>query len=205
MYSGMRRIVAAVCLVALMGTGLAQGQLAANDAVQGSISSVSAAKDSFRVTAKKADLNVKVNADTRYVLDDMPSDAAKALLTGYDVNAIIGADGNAFVVIVSSVALKGTVKEVAADKASFVVTSKKGVDTTVKLTAATKYTMGKKDGAMDQVLTTGNTVTVDLGPDGTAADVVGKAAKAGTTPPATVQPGGAETPTTPPVHVVPAN
>ena len=87
--------------------------------------------------------------------------------------------------------LKGTVKSVAADNTSFILTPKTGADVTVKVNAATKYTLDKAASTLPLALAAGNTVTVPLGIDGLAADITAKTAKAPKAPataPAAPQP-----------------
>jgi len=153
-------------------------QAAPTSPVTGAIKSVAADKTFFVVTVKKADVTVKVAPDTKYTLDDTPSDFAKAVVVDRDVNAILTSSGNAFVVLVTNVPVKGTVKSVAADKASFVLTPKTGADITVKVNAATKYTLDKAASTLPLALVAGNTVTPTLGADGVATDVAAKSAKA---------------------------
>ncbi len=155
-------------------------QTAPSQPVQGSIKSVAADKSSFVVTVKKADVTVLVTADTKYALDDSPSDFAKAITAGQDVNVILNANGKAFVVLSTTVppASKGTVKSFAADNTSFILTPKTGADVTVKVNAATKYTLDKAASTLPLALAAGNTATVALGADGVATDVTAKSAKA---------------------------
>lgn len=171
-----------VALLACLFTSRAFAQAAPNAPVQGTIKSVAQDKASFVVTVKKADVTVNLSKDTRFTRDDMPSDAAKALTVGADVNAILNADRTAFVVLATTVPVKGAVKSVAADNGSFVVTLKTGEDVTVKVNAATKYTLDKNPSTMALALVAGNTATATLDAGGMATDVAAKTAKAPKTP-----------------------
>lgn len=171
-----------MAFLASFWTAAARAQAVPNAPVTGAISSIAADKTSFSVTVKKAEVVVKVTADTKYTLDDTPSDFAKAIAVGRDVNAILTADGNAFVVLVTNVPVKGTVKSLAADKASFVFTPKAGADVTVKIAVSTKITLDKNPSTAELALAAGNTVTVTMGADGVATDITAKSAKAPKTP-----------------------
>ena len=108
----MRHKIVVGAMVALLTSVMAASVMAqaAPQAIQGSVTSVGDNKASFGVTVKNTEVKVPVTPATRYALDDTASDFATAVVVGRDVNVIMTGDGNAYIVMATSVPAKGTVK-----------------------------------------------------------------------------------------------
>jgi len=81
--------------------------------------------------------------------------------------------------VVEDALVGGTVKSIAADKASFVVQSAQGTDVTIKVNADTKYKVDAADSTFAEVVKVGARVAATVNADGLATDVVVKEARKG--------------------------
>jgi len=194
----MRHKIVVGAMVALLTSVMAASVMAqaAPQAIQGSVTSVGDNKASFGVTVKNTEVKVPVTPATRYALDDTASDFATAVVVGRDVNVIMTGDGNAYIVMATSVPAKGTVKSAAAG--SIVVTTKKGADVTIKVGPDTKYVLDKAPSTFEAATAAGNTVTANVGAGGVATDVTAKSANAAKAPKPPKTPATPGTPATPP-------
>lgn len=165
-----------LCATLLSTPALAQN---APRPVEGTIKSVAPDKSHFIIPGKKADVAVIITPETRCVLDDAPSTATQAIAVGREITAILSPDGtSAFIVLATSVPIKGTVKSVAADGSTVVVTSKNGDDMIIKLTATTRFTLDKNASTLASALVAGSTVTITTDSDDNATEIAARPARA---------------------------